>query len=146
MNKWDLLYVKLFKINDTPQRIALGFGLGVFTGILPLTGPLAALFLAVIFRVNRASALLASLLTNTWLSLVTFLLAIKTGSAIFKVNWQSLQRDWSILINHLSWQNLLRASALKIMLPVMTGYLLISFCSGVLAYAVVLIVIKKIRK
>jgi len=69
MNKFrgffQLLYLKLIKINDTPQKIAFGFGLGVFSGIFPGTGPLAALFLALILRANRASALLGSLLTNT---------------------------------------------------------------------------------
>jgi len=142
----DFLYAKLFKINDTPQRIALGFGLGIFTGNLPGTGPLAALFLALVFRVNRAAALFASLLTNTWLSLVTFLLAIKVGSAIFKISWQGLQNDWSALINHLSWQNLFQASILKIILPVVTGYLCISFCLGIIFYIVVLIIIKRTRR
>lgn len=37
-----LIYIKLFRINDTPQKIAQGFGLGVFLGILPGTGPIAA--------------------------------------------------------------------------------------------------------
>ncbi|PIR13657.1 MAG: hypothetical protein COV50_05635, partial [Flavobacteriales bacterium CG11_big_fil_rev_8_21_14_0_20_35_7] len=63
-------------MNDTPQRIALGLGLGSALGMLPGTGPLAALFLAVVFKVNRASAFLGSLATNIWLSLVTFLLAL----------------------------------------------------------------------
>ena len=67
-----LILAKLFNINDTPHKIALGLGLGVFAGILPGTGPIAAIFLALAFRANRASALLGSLLTNTWLSLVTF--------------------------------------------------------------------------
>lgn len=43
------IYLKLFQINDTPQRIALGVGLGVFTGIIPGAGPIAALFLAMLF-------------------------------------------------------------------------------------------------
>jgi uncharacterized protein (DUF2062 family) len=100
-----LLYIKLFKINDSPQRIALGLGLGVFLGIIPGTGPLAALFLALLFRVNRASALLGSLLTNTWLSIVTFLLAIKVGSFIMRLNWQSVYADIS-----------------KAILPLIVGY------------------------
>jgi len=142
----DFLYAKLFKINDTPQRIALGFGLGIFTGIFPGTGPLAALFLALIFRANRAAALFASLLTNTWLSWVTFLLAIKAGSAIFRISWQGLQNDWLTLSSHFSWQNFFQASILKIILPVIAGYLCISLCLGIIFYLTVLIVIKKIRR
>jgi uncharacterized protein (DUF2062 family) len=30
---FKFLYLKLFRINDSPQRIALGFGAGAFMGI-----------------------------------------------------------------------------------------------------------------
>ncbi|MDI6606430.1 MAG: DUF2062 domain-containing protein, partial [Candidatus Omnitrophota bacterium] len=74
-----LFYLKVFRINDSPRKVALGMGLGVFSGILPGTGPIAAVCLAFIFRANRAAALLGSLITNTWLSFFIFLVAIKTG-------------------------------------------------------------------
>ena len=67
------IFDKLFKINDSAEKIALGVGLEVFSGLMPGTGPTAALFLAFIFRANRAAALLGSMLTNTWLSVVTFI-------------------------------------------------------------------------
>ncbi len=121
-----LLYIKLFKINDSPQRIALGLGLGVFAGIIPGTGPVAALFLAFIFRVNRASALLGSLLTNTWLSFVTFILAIKVGSAIMHLDWQVVRQGW-------------------ILFPVILGYFIVSFSLGILVYLVTLIILKICR-
>ena len=71
------LYLKLFRINDTPLKIALGFGLGVFLGVMPGVGPVVALLLAFIFRINRASALLGSLLFNTWSGIISLLLAIE---------------------------------------------------------------------
>lgn len=138
----DLLYQKIFKINDTPQKVALGFGIGIFSGILPGTGPLAALFLALLFRVNRASALIASVLTNTWFSFVTFILAIKIGSAIFKISWQSLKAAWMQAINNFAWKDLFSLPILRIVLPVITGYLVISLVLGVLSYIVVLIILK----
>lgn len=121
-----LLYIKLFKINDSPQRIALGLGLGVFAGIVPGAGLLAALFLAFIFRVNRASALLGSLLTNTWLSFATFILAIKVGSAIMHLDWQVVRQGW-------------------ILFPVILGYFIVSFSLGILVYLVTLIILKICR-
>lgn len=138
----NLLYEKLFKINDTPQKVALGFGLGVFSGIFPGTGPLAALFLALVFKVNRASALIASFLTNTWLSFVTFILAIKIGSAIFRVSWQGLRSDWLQFIHNFTWNKLFSLSILKIVLPVATGYLIVALILGALSYALVLLVLK----
>lgn len=142
----DFLYRKLFVINDTPQKIAIGFGLGVFTGILPGAGPLAALFLAFVFKANRASSLVASLLTNTWLSLATFFLAIKTGSAIFKVSWESLNNDWRIALSRWHWQDLFSASILRIALPVLCGYVIVSLALGLISYAVLLSILKIRRK
>lgn len=139
------LYIKLFRINDTPQRIALGFGLGVFSGILPGTGPLAALFLAFILRVNRASALLGSLLTNTWISFLTFILAIKVGSGILGVSWSDIQQDWDSFIRGFHWLMLFKLSVLKVIWPIIVGYIVIGFSLGLLAYLITLIIIIKVK-
>ena len=138
------LYIKLFKINDTPQRIAAGLGLGVFLGILPGTGPLAALFMAWILRLNRASALLGSLLTNTWLSIVTFLLSVKVGAAIMKVNWEETREAWMLFLKDFHWLDLLKLSALNIILPVVVGYLIVAFCLGLAVYLITWIILKAI--
>jgi len=138
-------YEKLFKINDTPQRIAMGFGLGVFSGILPGTGPLAALFLSILFRVNRASAILASLLTNSWLSLVTFIFSIKVGSAILRLDWIKVRHDFSAVFRDFGWLALFKVSLLKIVFPIILGYLVISLVLGVFSYLLVLLILKVIR-
>lgn len=140
------LYLKLMKINDSPHRIALGLGLGVMTGILPGAGPIAALFLAFCFKVNRASALIGSLLTNTWLSLVTFILAVKLGSGIMKVNWQGMRQDWIIFWKDFHGINLLKLSFLKIFLPLIIGYLVVAFCLGFLFYLIAFAILNKIIK
>jgi uncharacterized protein (DUF2062 family) len=140
------LYLKLFRINDTPQRIALGFGLGVFLGILPGTGPIAALCCAFLFRVNRAAALLGSLLTNTWLSIVTFALSVKIGSFIMHLDWQKVYQDWGAFFKDFHWVNLFKLTALEIILPVAVGYFIISLCCGILGYIISLIAVIKIKK
>lgn len=140
-----LLYIKLFKINDSPQKIALGLGLGVTLGILPGTGPVAALCLAFLLRVNRASALLGSLLTNTWLSFVTFILSIKIGSGIMKSNWQEVYKDWILFLKEFHWLDLFKLSIIKIILPVIVGYFVVAFCLGLLIYLTAIIVLTQIR-
>ncbi|MDD3087628.1 MAG: DUF2062 domain-containing protein [Candidatus Omnitrophica bacterium] len=139
------LYKKLFKINDTPQKIALGLGLGVALGVLPGTGPLAALFLSILLKVNRASALLGSLITNTWLSLVTFLLALRLGSAIFNISLEALRSEWRELFNDFQLSYLLKSSFLKVILPVSVGYLIIGIVLGLSVYLIALIIIKSTK-
>lgn len=139
------LYIKLFRINDTPQRIALGMGLGAALGIIPGTGPLAALFLAFILKVNRASALLGSLLTNTWLSFLTFILAIKIGSVILKLNWQAVHQEWMAIFSGFNWLDLFRLPILKTIFPIIIGYLVVALCLGLSVYLITLIIIIKVR-
>jgi len=136
------LYLKLFRVNDSPQKIALGFGLGAFSGIFPGTGPIAALTLAFILRANRASALLGSLLTNTWLSFLTFILATKTGSLLIGMNWQEVHQDWLLIYQDFHWLDFFKLSILKIIFPVMLGYLIIGLSLGCLVYLLTLIIIQ----
>jgi len=142
---FKFIYLKLFRIHDTPQRIALGVGIGVFLGILPGTGPIAAIFLALLLRVNRAAALLGSLLTNTWLSIITFLLSIKIGAGIMRVDWQDVHGNWVQFLKGFKVITLFKLATLKIILPVIIGYLVVGFCLGLIAYLVTLIIITQME-
>ena len=140
------LYTRLVKIHDTPQKIALGFGLGVFLGIVPGVGPIASVVLAGLFRINIAAALLGSLLTNTWTNIVMFALAIKTGSFITGANWKDVQRDWGTLAKNSDWLDLLKLSALKVLVPLIIGYFIIALIMAILAYVITLVAIKGINR
>ncbi|MDP2928087.1 MAG: DUF2062 domain-containing protein [Candidatus Omnitrophota bacterium] len=139
----NFVFAKLFYINDSAQKIALGVGLGVFAGLLPGTGPAAALFLAFIFKANRAAALLGGLLTNTWLSLVTFILAIKVGSVILKLNWQTVQQQAQGLLKNFGWTGFFKLSFFEVLLPVIVGYLVIGLVLGALSYSLTLLIIRR---
>jgi hypothetical protein len=139
----SFLFAKLFKINDSAHKIALGVGLGVFSGLIPGSGPAAALFLAFIFRANRASALLGSILTNTWLSLVTFIFAVKVGSVVLSRHWQEVYQKAQGLIRDFHWGNFFKLSFLDVALPVIIGYLIIGLFLGLVSYLIVLLVTRK---
>jgi len=139
----NFIFAKLFKINDSAQRIALGVGLGVFSGLLPGTGPVAALFLAFVFRANRAAALMGSILTNTWLSVVTFILAIKLGSIVLSRHWQEVYQKAQGLIRDFHWGSFFKLSFLDVLLPMIIGYLIIGLCLGLISYLVVILIIRR---
>lgn len=141
-----LIYLKLIRINDTPQRVALGFGVGVFTGIMPGIGPIAAISLAFILRVNRFSALLGGILTNTWISFLTFFLSIKTGSAIMNVNYGRVCDEWIEFLRDFHFINIFKLSILKAILPVIIGYFIIAFFSGFAVYLIAVTVLCVLKK
>jgi uncharacterized protein (DUF2062 family) len=139
------LYLKLCRINDDPQKVALGFALGVFLGIMPGVGLLVAILLASLFRLNRASTIIGTLITNTWLSFVSFVLAIKTGAFVMGIDWQQIYRPIAKLIRHFSFHDLLSLSFLTIILPTVVGFLIVSLCAGALAYLIALLFTQRTR-
>lgn len=143
---FKLIYIKLFRINDSPSKVAAGFALGVSLGILPATGPIASIVLALFFRINRAAALLGSLLTNTWLSFVTFIFAVKIGAWMYGLNWLILKVQLYDIPETLNLGNVLSFSMLKIMLPLMSGYFVVALACGVISYLILFPVIIFIKR
>jgi len=128
------IYLKLFRINDTPQKIAMGLGLGVFLGVLPGAGPIAAFTLSLIFRVNRASALLGSILTNTWLSIPVFLVSLRAGAAVMGLDYGDLRSEWTELLKDFHWKNALDAGIYTVVIPILAGYALVALSVGLAVY------------
>jgi uncharacterized protein (DUF2062 family) len=137
-----LVYLEIFKIDDTPQKIALGLGIGIFAGVIPGTGPLAAIFLAYIFRANRAAALFGSLLINTWSSIIVFFFAIHVGAKVFNISWQTTKAEWDYFIDSLHWLGLFKVSVFKAMLPTLIGYLIIALILGIITYLLALLALR----
>jgi uncharacterized protein (DUF2062 family) len=75
-------------VGGNPVRIALGFALGVFLGVFPTFGigiPLSLLF-ASLFRWNRVSAVLGSLVMNPLTTPFFWTLSGAVGAAIFRTD------------------------------------------------------------
>ncbi|MGA6993279.1 MAG: DUF2062 domain-containing protein [Candidatus Deferrimicrobiaceae bacterium] len=82
------IYLRLVRVGGDPVHIALGFSLGVFLGVFPTFGigiPLS-LLLASVFRWNRVSAVLGSLVMNPITTPFFWTLSGTLGAAIFRVN------------------------------------------------------------
>lgn len=146
LNPLKVLREQLFAIDDSPQKIALGVGLGVFVGVLPAMGPLIAGFFAVLFRVNRAAALIGGFLSNIWLGVPVFLAAVAIGSAITGISYDMIAAAWKALAKNFSWSAFSDFSLKDILIPVITGYLLISLILAVFSYIVTLLIIYRTKR
>ncbi len=140
------IYTKLVRINDTPQKIAVGFGIGVFLGTIPAVGPIVSLLLATVLRVNRASALLGNLLTNAWLDIATFLLAIKIGSFVIGVDWKDVHKNWTTFVRNHDWIDVFSLLRTDLLIPLIVGYFFIGLFLGILTYLITLVLVKSIRR
>jgi uncharacterized protein (DUF2062 family) len=87
----------VLRVEDTPPRVALAFGVGVFIAFFPLPGIHTALALgaALVFRLNRVAVLAGAWTSNPWtlvpmLSGGTLLGCVLLGvspSALGAVDW-----------------------------------------------------------
>ena len=137
------IYHQLMGIEDTPARKAAGLGLGVFLGILPGAGPIAALVMSSFLKVNRPAALLGSLLTNTWLSVVTFVLSLKIGALITGADGRQIYTQCQNLMEDFTWKYLFDVSLLKILLPLLAGYILVGLSIGFLTGSVTFLILSR---
>lgn len=86
------LIMKLVGIEDTPQKIALGFAIGVFWGIFPTVGigTILSVIFASLFKANRISAIAGSLFGLPIFSLIYTIISIIIGGLILGEKWSDL--------------------------------------------------------
>ncbi len=145
-NFFKSILKKLVLIDDSPHKIAGGLALGVFLGILPGAGPMASLVLAFLLHLNKAAAFLGSVLTNTWFSVATFVVAVKLGSWATGTDWHETYRQCKELMGNFHWQDLGDISVLGILKPVFVGYAVVGAMSGIVVYIGALIVLWGYRR
>jgi uncharacterized protein len=75
------IFKRLLHIEDTPERTALAFGIGVFLGFSPFLGlhTLAGLAVAFLFRLNRPALLLGVWTNLPWLIIPYYSFATWVG-------------------------------------------------------------------
>ncbi len=82
----------LLKIEDTPRRTALAFGLGVWIAFFPILGTHTALALGigVVFRLNRLALLLGAYVNNPWTITPLYMAGTAFGCALLGVSTTEL--------------------------------------------------------
>jgi uncharacterized protein (DUF2062 family) len=132
--------LRLVRVGGDPVHVALGFALGVFLGVFPTFGigiPLSVL-LASVFRWNRVSAMLGSLVMNPLTTPFFWTLSGTLGAAIFRVNVKNVM---------MSVQNGERLRSLTFGAGIyLAGNTIIALATAVLSYFVALRAVTLYRK
>ncbi|RLE12918.1 hypothetical protein DRJ04_05265 [Candidatus Aerophobetes bacterium] len=135
--KIKILLKKALLANDSPERLARGFAIGVFWGVLPTFG-LAILFslpTAVLFKANRLTAFLGTFISNPFTSPFFMLWGTYLGNFIL--------RTTPIVF---SWKILNIEQLLKISKSLLVGTLILAASMAVLSYGTLLVVIPLVKK
>ncbi len=138
---------KLLALDDTPERIARAFALGVFLAFSPLVG--LHLFLGVtiplLFGLNRIAFLLGVFINNPWTLIPIYAAGAYLGGMVmgFPPNPSLPAFEWHLIWNSDFWAQL--AGHWHILKPMFVGSFILSFLLSTFSYLVALYVIRHQR-
>lgn len=132
-----ILMKRAFLTNDSPEKLARGFAIGVFWGVLPTFG-FAILFslpTSILFRANRLTAIIGTFVSNPFTIPFYMLWATEIGNFILRAG--RLTFSWDIL-------NLNRLLSLSKSLLV--GSIVLATSMALVSYGALILIIPLIRR
>lgn len=136
----------LLQVDDTPHRIALAFGIGVWLAFFPILGIHTgmALLIAWLFRLNRAAILAGVFTNNPWTLAPMYMAGTVVGCAIFGVSSEGLDAiDWHL--HGRAFYHALFEGLRPYVWPFVVGNTLLGVACGILGYVVLREVLERRR-
>jgi uncharacterized protein len=126
---------KLVSLNDKPVRVAKGFALGSFVGMLPIPGfqLIVSLFVATILRINYKAACLGVFNTNVFTGAFVFMFNFWIGQKILGI---SPEFTFPEKIG-ISFLKTILAAGSDVFLCMLTGGIISGIISAILGYYIV---------
>jgi uncharacterized protein (DUF2062 family) len=138
---------RLLSLEDTPERIAFAFAIGVFLAFSPLLGlhTFLGLSLAFYFGLNRVAVLVGVFVNNPWTLVPIYAAATYVGGSLigFPVTATLPDFGWSEIWRSIFWMQLVQHW--RLLLPMLVGSLILSVLAAVLSYPLALYLIHKGR-
>jgi uncharacterized protein len=138
-------YLKLVRINDSAEKIAGGLALGVVLGILPTfgLGIIISIFLAAPLKLNRASAVIGTLVMNPWTAPFVWTLSYLAGSLLLGYNLNDTLTVIRSLNSHPGlWRSLMTG---RLLVPYIIGNLMVMAATASFFYVVALFSVRAYR-
>jgi uncharacterized protein (DUF2062 family) len=137
---------QLLQLDDTPHRLALAFGLGVWLAFFPILGvhTILALLIAFVFRLNRAALLVGVYVSNPWTLAPLYMAGTVLGCEIFGVSSAELTSvDWSL--HGRAFYRALFESLRPYVWPFVVGNTVLGVAGGIVGYVVLREVLERRR-
>ena len=133
--------VQLLHLQESPQRTALAFALGVFIAFAPHYGfhMVSVVFCAWAFRLNYLALFMGAFLNNPWTFAPILGLTLYTGFTVFGISPTS-----TFDVTNLHLENLYESLA-PYLIPFILGGCLLGLVGALLAYPIMLFVIHRYR-
>jgi hypothetical protein len=147
MNTLRRQFRLLFMVEDSPHRVALAFGLGVFIAFSPLLGIHTglALLLAFAFRLSRVAILAGAWTNNPWTLVPMYMTGTALGCALFGVSPESLEDlDWTL--HGRAFYEALWTGLRPLLGPFVVGNTLLGAMVGLASYVTLRTVLERRRR
>ena len=96
----SLVIKRLLHIEDTPERTALAYSVGIFLGFSPFVGlhTLVGLAIAFLFGLNRVAILLGVWTNTPWWIVPFYMMATWVGMEVtgFRIEWATLKEIFQL--------------------------------------------------
>lgn len=138
-------YLKLIRLNDSAEKVAGGLALGVVLGILPTfgLGIIIAIFLSAALKLNRASAVIGTLVMNPWTAPFLWASSYLAGSLLLGYNLHETVREIKNLNSHPGlWRSLMTG---RLIVPYIIGNLMIMAAAASFFYVLGLFSVRAYR-
>jgi hypothetical protein len=140
------LFRTVLHLEDSPSRVALAFGIGVFIAFFPILGihTAMALLIAVVFRLSKVAILAGAWTNNPWTLAPMFITGTLLGCELLGVSADGLHGvDWSL--HGRAFYEALFESVRPLLLPFLLGNLVLGVIAGTVAYFILRAVLERRR-
>jgi uncharacterized protein (DUF2062 family) len=130
-------------VKDSPRKIALSFGIGIFLGMSPLLGlhTLLGIVAAWVFRLNKFVTLVGVYVTNPWTIVPIFTFATWLGGRLLGLEH---------ILPDINWRDMGISELMRdlepILPPFIVGSVFLGLVCGVIGYALIYYTIVRQRK
>jgi uncharacterized protein (DUF2062 family) len=141
MRRFKDLIKKLLHIEDTPERTALAYSIGIFLGYSPFLGfhTLLGIAVAFLFKLNRVAVLLGAWSNIPWWLIPYYMVATWLGMWVigFRMEWRVLREIFQTgmdqgFISSEFWVRI--SSQGGLFLSFLAGSLILAALLGLIAY------------
>jgi uncharacterized protein (DUF2062 family) len=138
---------RLVSLDDSPQRIALGFAVGVFLAFTPLLGlhTLLGLLLAFAFGLNRVAVLVGLFINNPWTLFPIYGLATYVGGLFvgFPPSSHVPPLGFGALFQTRFWVEM--AGKWAFWKPLLLGSAILSCAAAAFSYILTLLIVRRMK-
>lgn len=133
----------LFQLNDSPNKLALAFAVGMFIAFSPTIGlhTISCLVFAWMFRLNKLAVFTAAFVNNPWTMVPLYGFCLWFGMKI---------TGGDMTTPHIAWNELSFRNAYFILKPYLwpfvAGTLILGVVAAIVSYFLIYLAVKRFRK